>query len=176
MVFDGAFHIPSWCRPGTQEGLNVGPEHLIRHCQREEGVDGDPNAGAAALAAWLMADFDRADREARRPGSPLSMGGAINRLLAGAILPSDPLAASIETMTGGAVHWRAWNWPAQGLAMDAAQIPADPPPPDKASCERVAVERHDESVEIFGLGAFTLRTSIAAAAMLHDGLAVALGR
>ncbi len=114
MTFDGAFHVPTWLRQ-----LAVQPIDLIAHCRREEGgTYSPPTQGAVALAEWLLADAVRAEREANRPGSPLSMGGVINRLLAGAIVPSDQLAESIGQMTGGKVN----------LAMferEASDVPAE---------------------------------------------------
>jgi hypothetical protein len=166
VIFDGAFHVPSWCRD-----LKIEPEHLIKHCQREEGVQNTPSAGALALAKWLLDDIDRADREKARPGSPLSMGGVINRLLAGVITPSQQLAESLGHLTGGAVTLEMFDRPGTGAAMAAAILPDDPPPP-MASPIRVYPARDLVEIEA---GDFTLRTTIAAASLLGKRLVAALG-
>lgn len=191
MVFNGAFHIPSWLLNGV-----FGPESLIAHCRREEGVSADPNAGSLALARWLMDDPERAAREAQRAGSPLSMGGVINRLVAGAVLPSEPLARSIEQMTDGAVGWALWGRavPSLDFARDERDVLTGEPPLDCARDESDKAEAVDAAwsvlgetpsgplfrvtkaggvVEVEGFG-LTLRTSVAAASMLRDRLAAAL--
>lgn len=119
MLFDGAFHVPSWALEGPEEER---PARLIRHCQIEEAAPygSEPSEAVHALATWLVNNPDRAKREADRPGSPLTMGGVMTRLIAGTILPSEQLAESIGAMTGGAVTFDKFEHPAR------AKIPVFP--------------------------------------------------
>ncbi len=120
MLFDGAFVLPSWLRQ-----LAIIPADVIEHCRREEGAPAGPaSAAALALAEWLLDDAVRAEREARTPGSPLSMGGVMTRLLAGVTLPGEEQAAAIERMTGGRVPWAAWSTPSNTHVAGSPAAPA----------------------------------------------------
>lgn len=187
MLFDGAFHVPSWLRQ-----LAIHPIDLIAHCRREEGgAYGLPSEGAIALAEWLLADTERAECEARRAGSPLSMGGVITRLLAGSILPSSPLAESIGTMTGGAVTFAMFERAAADVPAESAL--AALPVPDQAegfvdvgrTDRRKAIlgetpsgplftaDRCADVIQVRGLGV-QLHMGLSAATRLRDTLTAAL--
>lgn len=63
MVFDGAFHVPSWLRQ-----LSVHPIDLIVHCRREEGGEyGPPSEAAVALDAYVTFDGRRRTRPITYP-------------------------------------------------------------------------------------------------------------
>lgn len=179
MLFDGAFHVPSWLRQ-----LAIGPMDLIVHCRREEGGEyGPPSQGAVALAEWLLADAVRAEKEARRAGSPLSMGGVVTRLLAGSMEPSAPLAESIGRMTGGAVDQAAFERVADGVPAECALAAEPIPELERAAPPAVLgevpsgplfeAERDGRVIVVRGLGV-TLRTSEAAAKRLRDTLTAAI--
>lgn len=179
MVFDGAFHLPSWCK-------GQGPEHLIRHCQLENGRWAEPSAAVVALASWIVEDPERAEREAQRPGSPLSMGGVITRLLAGEIDPSEQLAESLAQMMGGAVKLEEFTRFTRGLAIEAVEVPEPPasmpvrkptsgvlgetPPGPLFS----AGKARNGAIEVRGLGV-TFSLGRSAALALRDQLGQALG-
>lgn len=176
MIFDGAFHLPSWC-------VGKEPEHLIRHCQLEIGRMGQPSMAVVALASWIVEDPERAEREAQKPGSPLSMGGVITRLIAGEIEPSEPLAESLGRMTAGAVRLEDFHNPADGCAIDAVQTPE--PAPARTLTPGVlgetpsgplfsAGEAQDGAIEVRGLGV-TFRLGRSGALALHGQLGQALG-
>jgi hypothetical protein len=136
MRFSGAFVLPDWVM-GLAE--HVRPVMLVRHAQSETGVVAhEPNAGAHALAAWIVADPDRAKRHADKADGILFMGDLTLRMLAGEVLPSPMQTASIEEATGGAVKWDLWNLPYQGAgagdfmvaAPEAAPAPEPEPDPE----------------------------------------------
>jgi hypothetical protein len=176
MVFDGAFHLPSWC-------VGQGPEHLIRHCQLEIGRSGEPSVAVVALANWIVEDPERAAREAQRTSSPLSMGGVITRLLAGEIEPSEQLAESLARMTAGAVKHDEFVRAALGVAIEAVQVP-EPPAPAKTMDGVLgetppgplfrAGKAHDGAIEVRGLG-LTFRLGRSGAFALREQLGQALG-
>jgi hypothetical protein len=177
MVFDGTFHLPSWC-------VGNGPEHLIRHCQLEIGAASEPSVAAIALATWITDDPERAKREAARPGSPLSMGGVITRLLAGEIEPSGPLAESLGQMTAGAVRFEDFGRTGRGVALEAVAVP-EPSAPPRATTAGVLGETppgplfsagraQDGAIEVRGLG-LTFRLGRSGALALRDQLGRALG-
>lgn len=179
MMFDGAFHVPSWLRQ-----LSVHPIDLIVHCRREEGGQfGPPSDAAMALAGWLLADVVRAEREAKRAGSPLSMGGVITRLLAGSQLPSEQLAESIGRMTGGDITFDMFERAAAGVPDDGA-LAALPVPETEAPLRPVLGEtasgplwkarRGARQVEVDGGFGIRMNMSFAAAALLRDQLNRAL--
>jgi hypothetical protein len=187
MLFDGAFHVPGWLRQ-----LAIQPIDVIAHCRREEGGEfGPPTQGTIALAEWLLADTVRAEREARKPGSPLSMGGVINRLLAGSIVPSEQLAESIGIMTGGKVTFDMFEREAENIPTETA-LAAIPVPDDAegfVDCGRRAghrsvlgetpsgplftADRCADIIQVHGLGV-QLRMGLSAATRLRDTLSAAL--
>jgi hypothetical protein len=177
MLFDGAFHVPSWLRQ-----LAIVPVDLIEHCRREEGAGpGLVSLGALGLAKWLLDDVVRAEREARTPGSPLSMGGVITRLLAGTAFPGDEQAAAIERMTGGEVVWSSWivtsNEQAGGLApepMPEPEAPAEPVLGQTASGPLWTARLDRKRIIVSGGLAIDMAMELSAGACLHASLGAAL--
>lgn len=185
MLFDGAFHVPSWLRQ-----LNIHPVDLVRHCRQEEGGEyGPPSQGQIALAEWLLADTVRAEREARRAGSPLSMGGVITRLLAGAITPSDQLVESIGHMTGGAVTLAMFNREAADVPVDgalaalpvterAAAVDPSPAPVlgETASGPLWTAQLRRKRIIVSGGLGIDMKMELSAGARLHAALGAALAK
>jgi hypothetical protein len=173
MLFDGAFVVPSWLRQ-----LAIQPVDLITHCRREEGAPAaSVSAGALGLAEWLLADAVRAEREARTPGSPLSMGGVITRLLAGTAVPGDEQAAAIERMTDGDVAWSAWSRVAlDGAPGDAPEREPEPEPVlgETASGPLWQARSKGRVIEVDGGFGIVMRMSRAAGAQLHSTLGAIL--
>lgn len=83
-----------------------------------------PSVAAIALASWLLEDLRRTILQSRRAGSPLAMGSAISRLLAGDIAPSDQLAEALARLTRGVVRAEDWDRPYTGKAEAAYVAPA----------------------------------------------------
>jgi hypothetical protein len=182
MRFDGAFAVPGWVADFAKDRQAL---MLVRWAMGEEGARAEPNAGAHALAAWIVADPERARRAANLPGGLLFLGDRVVRWLAGTVLPGVAEQVEIEEATAGAVRWDSWfqQSPVQEAAIappdSAAEriedvAPAAPPVlGEMPSGPLFRAEREGRTIVVHGLGV-TLRTSEAAAKRLRDTLTHAL--
>lgn len=92
----------------------------IRHLGFVQGVLG--NAGALALAKWIMANRDFIDRP--KPGThPMQSGTTIERILAGDILPDEQFAVELAHATEGAVLPEMFGLPARDTLSSALTPP-----------------------------------------------------
>ncbi|SCW77411.1 hypothetical protein SAMN02927924_02795 [Sphingobium faniae] len=93
-------------------GALGGPLDLICACQmKHQGWTGRPgNAGALALASWIM---DHRDQVAlpKAGTHPLNSGTAIERILAGEVLPEEDFAMALAAATDGAVLPKMFGQP-----------------------------------------------------------------
>lgn len=155
------------------------------------GADPDQqlNAGALALAGWLVANPEEARERAKRPTSALCMADVITRILAGMVIPSDQLGEALGQMTKGAVTLAAFSKPAPALAADLVRARGDvafdaiaatieraerdePAPPvlgETPAGRLITCRRKGSAFEVRGFGG-SVRLGRSAAAALHAEL------
>lgn len=143
----------------------------IKHLGYVRGPMG--NAGALALAKWIIAHRGYIDQP--KPGThPLNSGAAIERVLAGEILPEEAFAVDLAEATAGAVLPEMFGQPATQLlssALAAALGGADEKEPVAGSVSLPVTDRQPAPSHLFPAKVVPLDDGLPALSALGGPLA-----